>query len=200
MTGQQTPDPSETPVAQRSATIAPWAEKVSRHVSPGRFAHITRVAELADGIAVRNGFTPAERRATMLAAMLHDVARELPVRELFELAPPRNDVESEHPLTVHGRAGRRIAELWGVADERVLNAIEGHVFGVGLEDRVGMAVYIADVSEPGRNVNADIRQLAMRDLTGAYRRAVQAKVEYLKLVGKPVHPSTLRIYESIRAA
>lgn len=181
-------------------SIAPYCERVRALVSEQRFAHIERVAELADAIARANDFTEGEVRATVLAAILHDVTRELNSARLLELAPPRNAIEASHPLTVHGRASRRIAELWGVTDPRVLSAIEGHVFGVELDNRVGMAVYIADVSEPGRNVNTDIRELAMTDLKGAYRKAVRAKVEYLQSVGKPVHPDTLGIYEVIRSA
>ena len=61
-----------------------------------------------------------------------------------------------------------------------LNAIEGHVFGVPVGNRVGMAVYVADVSEPGRGVNADIRELAMSNLSRAYQQAVDSKVTYLR--------------------
>ena len=93
-----------------------------------------------------------------------------------------------------------MAEKWGVTDERVLNAITGHVFGVGLHDRVGMAVYVADVSEPGRGVNADIRELAICKLEMAYRRAVDTKVRYLQSLGKAVHPETLKVYEEIHNA
>lgn len=166
-------------------------------VTPRRFEHITRVAILAETIARANCFSPGELRATCLAAILHDAARDLPADEIFRLAPPRTELEREQPLTLHGRAGRRLAECWGVNDERVLGAIEGHVFGVSSDNRVGMAVYIADVSEPGRGVNDDIRELAMRNLFKAYQRAVDSKVRYLQEVGKPVHPVTLRVYKEI---
>jgi predicted HD superfamily hydrolase involved in NAD metabolism len=169
-------------------------------VTPARFQHILRVAHLAESIAVGNSFSESERYATRLAGILHDAARDLPAQELFALAPPRDQLEREHPLSVHGRAGRRLAEQWGVTDERVLNAITGHVFGVGLEERVGMAVYVADVSEPGRGVNEDIRELAICNLELAYRQAVDSKVRYLQAHGKAVHPETLKVYEAIHNA
>lgn len=147
-----------------------------------------------------NSFTAYERQATLLAGVLHDAARDLPAEELFALAPPRDELERAHPLSVHGRAGRRLAEKWGVTDERVLGAITGHVFGVGLDDRVGMAVYVADVSEPGRGVNDDIRELAICNLEAAYRMAVDSKVRYLQAHGKAVHPETLKVYEAIHNA
>ncbi len=162
-----------------------------------RFQHIRRVARLAVTIARANSFAEGEAEATCLAAILHDAARDLPPDELFRLAPPENPLEERQPLSVHGRAARVIATSWGIDDARVLEAIEGHVFGVGLDNRVGMAVYIADVCEPGRGVNDDIRELAMRDLARAYREAVASKVRYLRSCGKSVHPATLRVYEQI---
>ncbi len=196
-----TPTPTESlPGPCTRPSIAPWCQRVREVLSPDRFNHVIRVAVLAEQIARANGFSEAEVRATLLAAVLHDAARELPPEQLLRLAPPRAQIEAEHPLTVHGRASRRMAELWGVEDESVLAAIEGHVFGVEDSNRVGVAVYIADVSEPGRNVNAEIRELALTDLQEAYRAAVRAKVHYLRSVNKPVHPDTLSVYEALGPA
>lgn len=177
--------------------VGRYRSKVERLVSPSRLEHILRVVRLAQSVAVSNAFEDDERQATVLSALLHDSARDLPAEELFRLAPPRTDLERDNPLSVHGRAGRALAEQWGVRDERVLDAISGHVFGVPLHQRVGMAVYVADVSEPGRGVNDDIRELAICDLPAAYRRAVDSKVRYLRNSGKAVHPETLKVYEEI---
>mgnify|MGYP002478277766 FL=1 len=170
---------------------------VRSRVSPERFAHIERVVDLALRVGEANRFTSEDLARVELAALLHDAARDLDDAELLRLAPPENTVESDHPLSVHGRAGRRLAEQWGVTDETVLEAIEGHVFGVPLTNKVGAAVYVADVCEPGRGVNQDLRELALTDLAAAYRRAVAVKVDYLRRSGKDVHPATLAAYESL---
>jgi predicted HD superfamily hydrolase involved in NAD metabolism len=182
------------------SSLSAHCERVRTLVTPRRFEHIIRVAILAETIARANAFSAGEIRATSLAAILHDAARDLTTRELLRLAPPENELELEHPIAVHGRAARRLAESWGVGDERVLEAIEGHVFGVSKDNRVGMAVYVADVCEPGRGVNDDIRELAMRDLARAYRRAVDAKVRYLKGQGKAIHPITLSVHRELLEA
>lgn len=173
------------------------SERVQELVSRSRFEHIERVVTLATAIAESNGFGPEDLRRVALAALLHDSARDLPDERLLELASPANEVEAEHPLVLHGRAARRLAHDWGVDDEVVLGAIEGHVFGVPVADLVGMAVYVADVSEPGRGVNRELRELAMEDLPAAYRDAVKTKVEYLRASGKAIHPATLRAYRSL---
>ena len=180
-------------------SIAPYCERVKAQVRPERFEHIVRVAILTETIAKANSFSDEEVRAASLAAMLHDAARDLSPEELFRLAPPQTELERTNPMSIHGRAGRRLAESWGISDERILDAIEGHVFGVSKANRIGMAVYIADVSEPGRGVNEDIRELAMKNLYRAYKRAVDSKVRYLRAKGKAVHPDTLRAYRELGA-
>jgi predicted HD superfamily hydrolase involved in NAD metabolism len=180
--------------------VAGYCERMRSQLSLERFQHTIRVAILADSIAHANRFTANEARQTALAAILHDAARELGAAALFELAPPESELERSHPLTVHGRAGRKLAEMWGVTDERVLASISGHVLGVSPDDRVGMAVYVADISEPGRDCNEDIRELAMTDLRSAYIRAIRSKVGYLRSRNKPVHPHTTRIHEAIASA
>ncbi len=180
-------------------SIAPYCARVKAQVHARRFEHIVRVAILTETIAKANGFSEEEVRAASLAAVLHDAARDLSAEELFRLAPPRTELERANPMSIHGRAGRRLAENWGVSDERVLDAIEGHVFGVSQDNRIGMAVYIADVSEPGRGVNEDIRELAMKNLYRAYKRAVDSKVRYLRAKGKAVHPDTLRVHRELCA-
>ncbi|HLR46522.1 MAG TPA: bis(5'-nucleosyl)-tetraphosphatase (symmetrical) YqeK [Deinococcales bacterium] len=180
--------------------FAAWCARVRSLVGRDRFAHVLRVTELAAELAEAAGFSEADLERVRLAALLHDAARELNAEQLMELAPPACQLEREHPLTLHGRAARALAESWGVEDEVVLGAIEGHVMGVHPDDHVGTVVYIADVSEPGRNVNSAIRELAFRDLPAAYRAAVRSKITYLEATGKPVHPATMRAYEAIRGA
>lgn len=181
------------------SSMAPYCARARALVTPERWLHVERVAKLAETIARSNDFSSDQLHATVLAAVLHDAARDLPPARLFELAPPLSETERRHPLTVHGRAGRALAVAWGVSDERVLNAIEGHVFGVVPGDRVGMAVYVADVSEPGRGVNDEVRELAMTNLPHAYRHALRTKVAYLRSCGKPVHPRTLEVHDQIAA-
>ncbi len=179
------------------SSIAPYCQRLKVMVKPHRFDHCVRVSILAEAIARANRFNPSEIRATSLAGMLHDAARDLTAREMFELSPPQSELEEKHFLTLHGRAGKSLVQRWGIHDERVLEAIEGHVFGVSHTNRIGMAVYIADVSEPARGVNEDIRELAMRNLFRAYQYALDSKVRYLRAKGKVVHPITLRVYEEI---
>ncbi|WP_299428752.1 bis(5'-nucleosyl)-tetraphosphatase (symmetrical) YqeK [uncultured Meiothermus sp.] len=176
-------------------SVVDLSEKVRHQVKPERYAHILRVAELAAEIARANGL---DAEKTYLAGILHDSARNFSAEQLVELAPPENEIERKHPLALHGRAGRRVAQAWGIEDEEVLEAIEGHVYGVSPEHKIGMALYIADVSEPGRGVNHDIRGLALQGrLEEAYQEAVICKVNYLQSKGIEPHPRTMAAYLAV---
>lgn len=163
---------------------------------PARLLHALRVADLARTLAARAG---ADAGRAYLAGVVHDVARDLPPAELLRLAPPEHEIDACHPLAVHGRAGRRLLERWGLADPAVLEAVEDHTTGPRGPGPVALALYIADVSEPGRGVNDDIRRLAMTDLAAAYRQALLSKVGYLEARGIPVHPRTRLAHERLAA-
>ncbi|GIW25512.1 bis(5'-nucleosyl)-tetraphosphatase (symmetrical) YqeK [Meiothermus sp.] len=178
-----------------NVSVVELAEKVRRQVRPERYEHILRVAELAAEIAKANGLDVGK---TYLAAILHDAARDLSAEQLEALAPPLIELERQHPLALHGRAGRRLAQEWGIDDEEMLEAIEGHVYGVAPDHKIGMALYVADVSEPGRGVNHDIREMALAGrLEEAYQKAVICKVKYLQSKGIEPHPRTLAAYRAI---
>jgi len=175
----------------KSTAFTGLEAELKKRLSEERFAHSLRVAELAREIARANGLDPEK---AYLAGLLHDLAKELPESELLCLAPPMNEVERAHPLVLHGRAGRVLAEALGIRDPEVLAAIEGHVVGVDPDFGLGMAVYVADLAEPGRGYNQDLAERALSgDLLGAYREAVRRKVAYLEERGIPVHPRTREV-------
>jgi len=177
--------------------LKPYCQRVKESISQKRFFHVLRVTKLAAEIAKANNFEQESFEAAVLAAFLHDIAKELPDKEMFELAPAILEMEKVDSKVVHGRAGRELAKNWGVKSEAVLEAIAGHVTGVEPDKRIGMVVYIADVAEPGRGVNAEIGEMAKTDLSKAYKAALNTKVNYLKLKGKVVHPSTISILEEM---
>ncbi|ABF44436.1 MULTISPECIES: bis(5'-nucleosyl)-tetraphosphatase (symmetrical) YqeK [Deinococcus] len=176
------------------AELAGWEERVRLMVRPRRFEHVLRVAELACQIARANGLDEARAYA---AGLLHDIARDLPDAELLRLAPPECAIDAAHPLALHGRAARTLLERWGYSDSVVLEAVEDHTTGPRGGNPVAACVYVADVSEPGRGVNEDIRELALRDLNAALNRAIVSKVTYLQGRGIQVHPRTLLAYHAL---
>lgn len=176
------------------AELVGWDDRVRLMVRPRRYEHVLRVAELACRIARANGLDEARAYA---AGLLHDIARDLPDAELLRLAPPECAIDAAHPLALHGRAARTLLERWGYHDPVVLEAVEDHTTGPRGGNPVADCVYIADVSEPGRGVNDDLRELALHDLPTALSGAIVSKVTYLQGRGITVHPRTLRAYHAL---
>lgn len=176
-----------------------WESRVQLMVKPRRYEHVQRVAVLARDIALSNGLSQTEVAEAYAAGILHDIARDLPESELLRLAPPECDIDAAHPLALHGRAARTLLERWGYPHRAVLDAVEDHTTGprLGIRSVVAACVYIADVSEPGRGVNADIRELALLDLGAALNQAIRSKVTYLQGRGIQVHPRTLAAYHAL---
>lgn len=185
------------PLAPLTPDLGDWETRVQLLVKPKRYAHVQRVALLAQQIARANGLSEQQIEQAYVAGILHDIARDLPDSELLRLAPPECDIDARHPLALHGRAARTLLCRWGYADQTILDAVEDHTTGPRGSSPVSACVYIADVSEPGRGVNADIRELALHDLNAALNRAIVSKVTYLQGRGIQVHPRTLKCYEAL---
>lgn len=177
------------------AELSVWNERIKAMVKPKRYGHVMRVAALSYAIAEANGLD-ADRAFT--AGLLHDVARDLSGAELLRLAPAECSQDACHALAVHGRAGRALLGRWGYQDREVLEAVEDHTTGPRVGNPLSKVVYVADVSEPGRGVNADIRELAFTDLDAALEKAIFSKVEYLQGRGICVHPRTLAVHQDLK--
>ncbi|ADY25307.1 metal dependent phosphohydrolase [Deinococcus proteolyticus MRP] len=188
------PQPAAAPQdlpAWMTAEWPRWAGEVQARVNPTRWEHVKRVALLAAQIAYAAGL---DTRRAYAAGILHDLARDFGGEELLQLAPPECDLDERWPLAVHGRAARRALEALGFTDPVVLDAVEDHVTGPRPGHAVSACVYIADVSEPGRGVNSDIRELALQAPGAALAQAIGSKVRYLSGRGTEVHPRTLALY------
>jgi predicted HD superfamily hydrolase involved in NAD metabolism len=185
--------PSPIP-AFAGSDVSWWRQRVELLLKPDRFAHSMRVAELAREIALA---AKLDGERAYFAGVVHDIARDLPSEQLLALAPPENEIDRGHALAVHGRAGRVLLEQAGLHDEVVLEAVEDHTTGPRGGNLVAVALYVADVSEPGRGVNHHIRELAYSDLETAFALALARKVEYLQGRGIKVHPRTLLAYQNL---
>lgn len=169
-----------------------WSNLAQCHLSPKRWGHVQRVALLAAQIAYCNGL---DSRRAYAAGILHDLAREFSLDEYTDMLEPSCEMERRAPLSMHGKVARVLLERWGFTDEVVLAAVADHVTGPKASSSpVSACVYIADVSEPARGVNDDIRELAYSDLHAALCKAISSKVNYLEGRGRPVHPETQDVH------
>jgi len=176
-------------------------ELAQKSMSKQRFKHTLGVAEMARKLAVLNAM---ELDKPLIAAYLHDVAKEVPIKRQLELAREwglLNYPEDETaPKVLHGP----IAAHW-LKQERGLNseicaAIAHHTLGAPGMSRLEMLIYSADMVEPGRDFPEvdKLRQALYDDLEKGTLVCVEHTLNYLKHNKQTIHPLTLKTYEDLQ--
>lgn len=157
-------------------------QAVSSQMPAKRWEHTQGVMATSVQLANKYGADPIQAE---LAAILHDVAKYWPVKQL-EAEIRENDLSKElllySPQLWHSEVGYLVAKRdYGVTDIEVLDAIRYHTFG-----RVGMTlmdkiVCLADYIEPGRDFPSvnDIRELADKSLEEALVAGFDSTMSFL---------------------
>ena len=160
-----------------------------------RYAHVVRVARLAERLALAHRVEPYRAR---LAGMLHDLARLYSAeRLLLECAARRLSIEpfeAANPVVLHARLSAELArERYGVDDPGILSAIRKHTVAAEVMSPLDAVVYLADGLEPGREFagRAALAALAFRDLRAGMRAVLASSIVYTERRGLTVAPQTL---------
>lgn len=183
----------------------PMVDKLYEALSPKRFAHTLGVSYAAWQLAALYAL---DEEKTVLAALLHDCAKCLPLAQMQALATsatpkekvflPDYDEETFHsgPL-LHSLAGTILAmREYGITDPQVLHAIACHTTGSPGMTPMDMAVYLADKIEPGREPHPGlqaIRKAATQSLPQAMLLSLEGTVQYVRKKGKQVHPQAFHV-------
>ena len=175
--------------------------KLRELLSEKSFAHSQRTAATAKELARRHG---QDIDLCFLAGLVHDVARDMNDVELLETAH-RLDlevgaVEQTRPYLLHAAVGAGIlVERLGVADSRVVQAVERHTFGASRMNDMEMIIFLADMIEPSRRFPGvdKLRALAAHDLRTAYLSGFKQQVMSLIEMGRLLHPRTLEAWNGI---
>lgn len=176
-------------------TIPSWAI-----MSPGRRAHVVRVARLASDWAFEMGMPESERQRWLKAVWLHDALRDAPAEELERWAGA-----TIGPASIrHGPAAASRAKAEGETDRGVLDAVRYHSVGVPEWDLVGRVLYCADFLEPGRTFEAEARAALARrfptDSGGVFSDVVRWRVRHLVESGWPMPEPTYRLWNHVARA
>lgn len=175
---------------------------VATRLSPGAFAHSERVAETAAELAGHYGLDAAEAR---LAGILHDWHRELAGEELVARARALGievtGTDEEVPYLLHGPvAARELPAVFPDLSAGVLEAIAAHTYGSVPMPPLAMAVYVADVIEPGRahdgveRIREHVGEATLREL---FADAYVASLKHIIKRRRPIHPCTLEVWNQI---
>lgn len=174
--------------------VAEIAAEVERRLSPARFAHVQGVVDTAQQLARR---WDVPEQPTIIAAWLHDVAKELPESSLLKLAGDFGIIFDEEmaqmPHLWHAPVGAEIARrTFQVYDDDVLQAIRYHPTGRAGMSGVERVVFLADVIEPGRRFESveEMRRLSLHDLDAALLAAYDGLIRYVLARGGLLHSDT----------
>ena len=177
--------------------LALLKSELSKRLTSGRYNHVLRVNETAKRLALLHGVSIDK---TELAALFHDIAKCMDPTAL-RLLMIENQVDERlfkfHHELWHAPVGAIIAASeFNVKDEEVLNAIEYHTTGRAGMSNLEKVIYIADMTEPGRNFSGveQLRELATNNLEIAMGACIHQSVQFLVIKGVPVFPDSIDCY------
>jgi predicted HD superfamily hydrolase involved in NAD metabolism len=173
-------------------------------LSAKRFAHVERVVAAVDDIARANSLPVEDCR---IAGWLHDCAKEEPRSAVLHLVGEgKLDLDEEtmgQPKLWHGYHAAQIGhDLFGITSGEILDAARYHPTGSPGLSPLGLALFVADYTEPGRALDgtALIREQANTDLPGAAMRVSREKIRYVLSKGRQPHSRSVAFLQWLEAA
>lgn len=178
--------------------------ELETRVTPKRFKHSLGVSKACVQLAKAYGLDEGKAR---IAGLLHDWDKGLDDEQararVVELGM-EDEVDPfvvEHmPAVLHGNtAARALAQEFPEIPGDVLQAIDRHTTADEHMEPLDMALYIADAIEPGRQfgrideLRAAVGSCSLEEL---YFKTYEYWVFLLFERGKPLHPDTIRIWNS----
>ena len=175
--------------------------EMKKVLSNSRYHHSLGVEEECCKLALAHG---EDIEKAGIAGLLHDCAKYLSGEEILRECERYqiNITDAERSLPgqlLHSKLGAVYAkEKYGVFDEDILKAIEFHTTGRPAMSRLEKILFIADYIEPNRPdiPNIDyIREVANEDLDKTISIITNQTLEYLKIMGFLIDPTTKEKYD-----
>jgi len=194
-----TKQPVEYTDQYTSFSRAELIEKMKEAMSKKRFKHVLRVEETAVALAEKYN---ADVEKVSLAAILHDMAKELPDEEMRDVIISENlDLELLQfgSAIWHGPVGAVLAHRrFDIENEEILEAITAHTIGAPAMSLLAQIIYVADYIEPGREFDGieKARELADQSLTKAVKYEVQETIKHLVHQKKKIYPKAIDTYNA----
>ena len=165
-----------------------------------RFKHTLGVVESATQLAKLYNVDVEKAR---LAALLHDCAKEMPLKEMQDLVKENNYKADEELLAngnlLHGLAGMIRAKLeFSITDSEILEAIRVHTTGKVGMSTLDKVIFLADYIEPNRREIpglSKIRQIVFQNIDQAICLSSERTIRYLEDNGNKIDPMTIKTYE-----
>ena len=168
---------------------------LSNKLSKKRFIHTLGVVNSAMYLAKKYG---ANIEDAHLAALLHDCAKEMPLKEMQDLVKENNYKADEELLAngnlLHGLAGMIRAKLeFSITDSEILEAIRVHTTGKVGMSKLDKVIFLADYIEPNRDFPGvdELRTVAKKDLNKAVLLGFDNTINHLIEQHLSIYPLTI---------
>ena len=168
---------------------------VSGWLSKKRFKHTLGVVESATHLAELYGVDVEQAR---LAALLHDCAKELPLKEMQNLVSAESYEADQELLSngnlLHGLAGMiRAKQEFSISDADVLEAIRVHTTGKVHMSKLDKVIFLADYIEPNRDFPGvdELRKVAEQNLDKAVLLGFDNTIIHLIEQKQSIYPLTI---------
>ena len=179
------------------------AGKIKKLMKLPLFAHSINTLKFANQIAEKQKGEIDIYRLSV-SCLLHDYGkifeREQLEAVIREHHPEASSLELKLKSILHALAGDfLISRDFGISDEKILRSIRYHTTGycgMSIEDKI---LLIADKAEEGRKYEGieEIRELALKDINLCLIEVYKNTIIYVINKGKPLHPDTGRVWNSI---
>lgn len=183
-------------------TIKECRKLCRKNLSEYRCRHTFNVCKQAKKLAEIHGCNVEKAQ---LAALLHDIAKEMPKEEMLRLfddnAIIAKDTASRTPSVWHGVAAAIIAQTeLGVDDFEILNAVACHTAGRADMTDLDKILFLADMTSADRSYDGlkKLRRLCKKNLDVAVKTALIMNMGWLKEKNKEIDGYTLQAIESLK--
>lgn len=183
---------------------------LKKNLDQGRYQHTLNVRKTARKLARRHlRFGSREERKAYLkkvslAALLHDIDKQQDTGELWQRLKAEPDVrqgelKSSREIWHAFTAAITAREVFGIADQDVLNAVRYHTTGRDGMSDLEKIIYLADYIEPGRHFNGveELRRAARQGLDRGIQAALEHSIEHLQNKGARISEYTLEARKDI---
>lgn len=170
-------------------------EDVKDTLKGSRYEHTLGVIETAKELARLNN---EDQNKAELAALIHDVAKYMPIDEQIKILEENgynlDEITLKSPQVLHGFTGAIIGKVkFGIEDEDVLNAVKYHTLAKGNMTTLEKIVYIADYIEPGRDFPGvqELRYITKENLDNGVLKGLENTILFVIKQGNLIHPLTI---------
>ena len=162
---------------------------LSNSMSDFRYQHSINVMEKAVELAKIYG---VDENEAALAGLCHDIAKEIPNNEAFEIAINNgiefDEIEKTNTSLIHGKIGAFIVKDKYSLNENIQNAIKFHTTTDKSMNMLAKIIFVADKIEEGRkDTRTEERELAKADINKAMIVIINKTLEYLLRENKVIH-------------